>query len=122
MVFSLTDFDDLNLPGDTQPTTPILSDSPETQSIPPSAPESAEQATGQQNVGLPIPALDPALFTIPQPYNATNPVLHGEDLTQLARHLALQKSLSKNGADELMSFAKVFVPMHSLVFMFLIWM
>ena len=116
MVFSLADFDDLHLPSDTRPTSPISPDSPRTQSISPSNPEPAEQSASQQDTSLPTPALDPALFTIPPQHRTTNPGLHGEDLTQLARHLVLQKSLSKNSADELMSFAKVLAPPNPPVF------
>jgi hypothetical protein len=71
----------------------------------------------QQLSSLSTPAIDPVLLTLSPrpPDHGTGSMLHGEDLTQLARHLILQKSLSKNNADELVSFAKVFASVGSPV-------
>lgn len=108
MVFSLTDFDDLPLSSDSHGAPPV----PPTSSSENQPSQATEESTSQQNSTLPVPALDPALAALsPQtstPTQTTNPALHGEDLTQLARHLALQRSLSKHNTDELVLFAKVF--------------
>jgi len=116
MVISLADFDDLPLSSDTRKTPPIPSaDSPETQPNPPNT-EATEESVSQQNPPLPTPALDPALLAL-SPLT-TNRTVSG-DLTQLARHLALQKSLSKHGADELVQIAKVLLSADTPVFIFL---
>ena len=115
MVFSLADFNDLDIPNNTHPTTPTTPNSPGL--TPPPNSEPIEQSASQQNSALPTPTLDPALFTISPPRQTTTPILHGEDLTQLARHLALQKSLLKNSADELVLFAKVFASLNPPIFL-----
>jgi len=114
MVYSLEEIDafPLSNPGNAPPITAPLTDPGEGRLIPPPTNENTEDsAASQDNPSLAIPALDPALAALspPTPDRAMmNPVYHGEDLTQLARHLALQKTLSKHNTDELVQFAKVF--------------
>ena len=122
MVLSLEDIDNV-LSTNARKTPPIPpQDTSETQSDPLNT-EATEESASQQNSPFTTPTLDPALLTLsPQtPIRTTNPILHGEDLTQLARHLTLQKSLSKNSADELMLFAKVFSERNTPIFLFLRW-
>jgi len=110
MIFSLEDFDTLPLSTNIQKNPPISpTDSPENQPNPSSNIGATGESTGQQDTSLPTLALDPVLLALspPIPNPAVNPILHGEDLTQFARHLALQKGLSKHSADELVVFAKV---------------
>lgn len=118
MVFSLDDFDGLNLTNISHAATPIspsTSPAPQPHSTP--GPEHPEGSAGQQDTPIPTPALDPALFTPMAPLpGATTAVLRGQDLTQLARHLALQKCLSKDSMDNLVSFSKVFTLVNTPIF------
>jgi len=122
MVLSLTYFDDLPLSSnsrDPSPTPPV--DPQENYAHPPSSTEATEESASQQNPTLPILALDPALIALSPltPNRTTNPTLHSEDLTQFARHLALQNSLSKPNVDKLVTFTKVFLPAHPPICLFL---
>jgi len=123
MVFSLSDFDNLQFSSNLGNTSPVFpTDSGESQSNLPSPTEATgEPATAQDSSSLAVPALDPALVPCSPlaPNQTTNPMLHSEDLTQLAHHLALQKSLSKPNANELMSFSKVFLSMDPPIHLFL---
>ena len=116
MVFSLEDFDTLPFSSNIQQTPPIspanFIDNP---SNPPTNTEVTEGSTSRQDSSLPTHALDPVLLALSPaaPNLSTSPILQTEDLTQFARHLTLQKGLSKPSADELMGFAKVFLPTRS---------
>lgn len=110
MVLSLEDFDHIPLSNNTRETPPIHSpDSPGTHSDITRTTETTDEPPNQQSSSFATSALDPALLALspPTPNRTTNPILRGEDLSQLARHLAFQKSLSKSSTDELVQFSKV---------------